>query len=409
MSTSITTVKNNNCWDAFLFHLNRIRMWRLREATVTEKEAEGFLEAKVSNHLMQKYMAWRRSLLMFSLPSIFISSVFDLVVLAKVEGWEYYSPLGKLSLLMDFISPAVFFVALCFSTYHWRNVVKSTNICAYGWLFSLLAPIWPALFPVKFLANDEWFQVMQEVRSNDPENGDPVWGVKFVLGVGYSLKILPLVLTIPVGALKGSLRVRGLLPECSLAGWFIVVIAPITPLMIFASVVFMLQMFGDETLLTGVVLLMISPMLYVFRRRLYTEALTEEQDRSLDWNQRIMTILSITGVVMIGVWAYDADFLPEVTDVFRFLFQWVGRALTTTLFFVDTVFRMTIHQLQVDRKRLDDGHYAEVDMLLASLPTNFDEDEQNSEEVKNSPTSDTSDSDDVEAKEVNNSTSVVEP
>lgn len=384
-------------------------MWRLREATITEKEAEELLQANVSNHLMQKYMGWRRSLLMFSLPSIFLSSLLGFIRLSRTKGWEYFTGIGQWAIILDALSPSAFFIVLCFSTYHWCDMVKSTKICGYGWLFSLIAPIWPALVPLKFLVTDEWFQGMQG-GANDQENPqefglDPVFAVKFTLGIGYSLQILPLVLTIPSGALKGSLRVRGLLPECSLAGWFIVLIAPIAPLMIFASVIFMLQMFGDELLVTGVVFQIISPMLYVFRRRLYTEALTEEQDRSLDWNQQIMTILSITGVIMIGAWASKMKIYPDFSGVFVFLLRWVGRSLTSKLFFVDTVFRMTIHQLQVDRKRNEDGHFAEVDLLLASLPKNFDENKQNSEEeVKKSQMIDTLD--DVEPKA---STSMAEP
>ena len=362
-------------------------MWRLRQATVTEKEAEVLLQANVSNHLMQKYMGWRRSLLMFSLPSVLLSSIFSFIGIAGIV-WESLNGLGVIAVLLSIISPPTLFVALCFSTYFWNDLVKSANICAYGWLFSLLAPIWPALLPIDYLlAND----LLQQTTA------EKLLLARFSLGISYSLQILPLIITIPSGALRGSLRVRGLLPECSLAGWFIVLIAPIVPLTIFAAMVLMTQLFGNALLLVGVVLLLVAPTFYVFRRKLYTEALTTEQDRGLEWNQRIMTILSICGAVMIGIWALTNDIFPSVVDVLLFLCEWVGRALSSTVVFADTVFRMTLHQLQIDRKRQDNGHYAEVDMLLASIPKDFDGDEQNAKnETKDGAVIDSTD--DVEGQ-----------
>lgn len=371
-------VKSGNCWEAFVFHIKRVQTWRLRKANVTEEESKSLLEAKVCNHLLQKYMVWRRSLLIFSLPSVFLSSVFGFFGI--VTSWEVFNALGVLAVILPAVSPFIFFVTLCLSMLYWTEYVRSANLCSYGWLFSLLAPIWPALLPIEYLLNQN---VIRQTAAED------LLVAKFTLGIGYSLQILPLILTIPSGTLRGSLRIRGLLPESSLAGWFIVLIAPIIPLTIFAAIVLVTQLFGNALLLVGVILLLIAPMLYVFRRRLYTEALTEEQDQSLEWNQRIMTGLSLCGVLVIGIWALSNDIFPKFVDVLRFLCEWVGRALTSTMVFADAVFRMTLHQLKIDRKRRDDGHYAEVDNLLATMPKNLKDevgDRTNGEPVANTGT-----------------------
>jgi hypothetical protein len=202
--------------------------------------------------------------------------------------------------------------------------------------------------------------------------------LRLVLGIGYTLQLVPLLVTVPSGLLRGSLRIRGLLPESSLAGWFIVIVAPLQPLMIFAVLVLLSQLFGDVLLLIGTILLLTVPMLYSFNGRLYTGNLTPEQDVELLWVQQIVGLMSLLGMVLIASWALTKEILPTA-DVCRFIFVWIVSVLTTTIVFSDVIFRVTVHQLRVDRECQEEGLYTtEVDSLLASL---FDPDANEDPEV----------------------------
>lgn len=366
MSITMTTldndddyvVKKTNFWDIILFHLNRVRMWRLRQGQVSVYEEKKLVEQHNINPLMQKYMGWRRSLLMISLPSILFSAVFDIIEFVQVVDFSGFSGLGILAYITPPFTTTGFFIAMCFSTIFWNRFKLSANICTYSWLFSLIAPIWPALLPIEMLFEDE---ALESITQED------LYLIKVTVGVWYSLLIIPLVVTIPSGMVRGSVRIRGLLPESSLAGWFIVLVTPMIPVMTFVAFILVAQIAGDVKLVVGVAFLLVSPLLFIIRRKLYTEAITEEQDRSLDWNQRTMGLLSLIGILLIGVWVVQSGYFPSFASAGKFVCEFIGRSLTSTLVFADAVYRMSVHQLRVDRKRHDDGHYAEVDALLEAI------------------------------------------
>jgi hypothetical protein len=347
-----------NAWNTLLLHLHRVIMWRLGKIELNLVEPKTLAAEHVENRLMQKLLVWRRSNMYVALPSLLFSAIFGLVSLKDLE-FSVFNGLGKLVLLMPVLSPSVSFISICLGVYWWGNHNMSTRCVSYGWTTSLIMPLWPALLPIDYL-----------IKSEFKQNIDA--SIRIYLGIAYSLQLLPLIVTVPAGLVKASLRIRGLLPESSLAGWFIVMVSPITPLMIFAAIVLLTQSFGDAILLVGTILLMVSPLLYVMRRKLYTDVLTPEQDLQLDWNQRFISLLSILGIILITIWAIVNKIFPNASNTCLFLFQWFGRTLTTTITFADTVFRVTVHQLKQDRKRHEEGHYAEVDALLQSLQGNQD-------------------------------------
>ena len=104
---------------------------------------------------------------------------------------------------------------------------------------------------------------------------------------------LSLVLAIPSSAVPGSLRIRGFLPDSSLASWIIMISAPFYSLLILVSLVFIVQMAGSFILVVGTLLLCSRPWLFVYRRELYFSVSTEEKEKKIDKNHRIMLAITV--------------------------------------------------------------------------------------------------------------------
>src|SRR5437763_927352 len=79
--------------------------------------------------------------------------------------------------------------------------------------------------------------------------------------VSYALTLLPVIITVPAGVLKGAGRMRFLFPAAALPGWFLLSTAPFYS--IFLIVVFILidQIVGNFLLVLGVALLAFGPWL----------------------------------------------------------------------------------------------------------------------------------------------------
>lgn len=331
-------------------------MWRIRNVELNEKETTVVDENNVDNELMQKYMAWRHSMLIVSVPCVFLACIFSYVSILAGLDLEAFNFLGSITLLMPIFAPSVSFISVCLGLYKWGNYSQSARIVSTGWLVSLILPIWPGLIPIDYLLKPGWEVV------------DPTF--RLYLAFSFTLQILPLVITVPSGVVRGALRIRCLLPESSLAGWFLVLAAPMIPLLVFSSLVSLSQLEGDAMLIIGTILLVVAPCIYLVLRRLYTDELLEHQQLHLTYTQRSITVLSLIGVLLIGIWAIRLNIFPKFSTAAQFFLEFIARSLTTCLVCADVIFRVTIHQLQIDKKRREQNQYVELDGFLQSLLEN---------------------------------------
>jgi hypothetical protein len=223
----------------------------------------------------------------------------------------------------------------------------------WAWLVALALPMWPALIPTDFFYKEE-FKTEDDLNGLFIRAGD---------AAAYAIQLMPLILSIPNGVIKGSLRIRGLLPMSPMAGWVIVITAPFLALLMFAALMMLLQVAGDWLLVVAATLLTFSPVLYIAFKKLYAAATTEEDEIKLDKIQWGISWIQLLGLLLALIWAftytttYDGiqfriigvvssdpnhiTLLPLTSGV-RLFFESLGRSFVASLVVADAVLRMTL-------------------------------------------------------------------
>ena len=321
-------ISKSFCFPSFiykfpLFHLSRCLSWRLssEDVKITSYELSMLNSIRGDNNnnkdasstssgdatsstmiVLRAYMVWRRSALIVALPSLFSSSVLGVtsipMELVRQSG-DGLNMLGQVARTLPEFIPTILAFACGAGLVFWKRLKFSQKLCRYALLFSLIAPLWPALIPTDYL-------YLPEYRSDKLPPTD-AFILKISDGIMYLIQIMPLIVTIPNGVIKGSLRIRGLLPYSSIAGWICVFTAPFLSLLLYTALIFLTQMAGTILLVVGATLLTISPILYVAFYKLYTQSLSDEEEQKLTEVQRIIGLCQLLGFIIVLIWVFTFE------------------------------------------------------------------------------------------------------
>lgn len=188
-----------------------------------------------------------------------------------------------------------------------RNRPKlSFRILAAGFLFGFFLPIAIALCPWS------WFGYIGESVSplKDPVGflrdtaSDALEALKMLAA------LMPAVLALIPGVLKGCMRVKTLLPASTLPGWFIVMAAPLYGLFLLAVFVAINQVTNDPLLIGGVLMLVLAHLVYAFRAPTFTQPLLAEADYvRMKNSQRIVMLCTLVAVGLVVAYLTTRTFM----------------------------------------------------------------------------------------------------
>jgi hypothetical protein len=346
-------------------HVRRVLMWRLVNVKLTNYESKimSIDELNISPSRQQRYEAWRRSLMMIAIPSVTFSTIFKLQDLSEESkiARKNYNTIGLAMFGTSAFATILFFCCTYAALHYWNQYDKSARIISIGWVGSLILSTWFLTLPVDFIYREEYLKSLEQVETLSLESMD---GERLKRGISYSIQVLPLIMTTPMGMVKGALRIKGLLPETNLAGWFIVAISPFFSLVVLSSTIMIAQLGADSLFLTGIGLILIAPMISVFQQKLYTATLTERLDCILGWTQWSIGMITNLGFILLIVWANKKKLLPDTASIAQFVFELIGRSFITNVFFSDTLFRITICHMLCNRKAMNELDLTEMEELM---------------------------------------------
>jgi len=316
-------------------------------------EEQALTSAGIVDPLMQGYMAWRRSLLFVAVPFALLSgalAVWDLATKVDTEG---LTALGAVATVVPSLAVLVLVVATVVAAVTWRNQRMSTRTLQTAWAISLLAPVLIAMVPV------QWLLTEAGMNQFGP---DTELFTRIAISINYSIALLPSLLSFPSGVVRGAARIKSLLPASTLAGWVLVVMAPLYAVFFIVAMIIVEQLAGNALLMIGILLLAVSPFVHVFAARLYVLPLTDAAEvRRLDTVQRRAGIVTVVGGLMLVIWALTARFgdapligsapealLDHKTALLR-VFELVFRVLVTTAVFSHLVLQITETSWRFDR------------------------------------------------------------
>jgi hypothetical protein len=179
-------------------------------------------------------------------------------------------------------------------------------------------------------------------------------GLRLLLAVEYAATLLPTVISVPSGVLRGASRMRGLLPQASLPGWFLVAVAPFAAFLTLVAFVLLVHLAGTRALVLGVGLMTAAPLQYLFLWRAWTDTTGRPSvQRTRTIGALVGSLLAISGIVVIGLWALSAELngrrlvgTPDALfgwpEVARTIAEYAARSLLASVVFTQLFLTMTI-------------------------------------------------------------------
>lgn len=232
----------------------------------------------------------------------------------------------------------------------WTRVRVSHHILLAGWAIGSLAPMLIALCPWSWWGYD----MTPDPDATDIEKlRDAAESAKDA--AEYLITLMPIVVSMLPGMQRACMRLKTLLPESVLPGWFIVSSAPLHCLMFMVLFVVANQVADNPLFLGGMVCILAAPLTYLVRADVLTRPLVTEADhRSLARVRMTMTGLSVLGGAMLVTFAMtqsvfdmhlvgrDDNAMLYPTDIPVLLLEGFGRSLFITVLGADLFLRMNL-------------------------------------------------------------------
>jgi len=348
-------------------HVKRALTWRLERVTPSPQELNQLGASKVTDAALQGYAAWRRSVLFVVLPVVALSALLALIDFKDVTSEEpigdtgamlEYTGLGVLAQVLPLLGPPVLALGLFLAFRSWSDLRRSARVLTICWLTSIVLPVLPAVMPADWLVNDE--PLRQLFPSQDVDAF--LAGLRLQVGIAYMVTLLPVLVTVPGGVVRGSARVKGLLPATMLPGFFLITTAPFYSLIVIVALVLLIQLSGNVLLVLGALVLAASPWVYVQQRRHYLgPVMDDESSAALDKAQRIYGVLTLAGVGAIVLWAITAEVngVPVLGSGDEAVFDYVtatrsvaevlARSYATTVVFAHIFLTLTVSSWRTSR------------------------------------------------------------
>jgi hypothetical protein len=373
-------------------HVLRLFEWRLVQVQPFPKEADKLDAAGVTSSTLRSYSVWRKSMLLLAIPSLVYGALGSFADVATGD-YSVFNGLGKLLLILPGFAGIVLTVGSIGGLWHWTNHAISNRWVLSGWLGSLALPFIPALFPLKLLLKEEYSVYYGR-------NPDEYQALATLVAFLYVFTLLPTVVSIPLGMLRAALRIRGLLPDNTLAGWIMMITIPLNTMIVLMGLVMASQFAGSYILIIAMICFLIGPLVYIYNRTLYTEPFTSELEPKLKHRQTIVRVINLVGLLLLIIWMLsdeingqpvlgtkvdsdssqgddlygeNSEATPFWTyrEIFQMWFEFLGRTLVATLGFADIFLRAAlaswrteVRQRESMRYDAHDGEYTVVDKEL---------------------------------------------
>jgi hypothetical protein len=355
-------------------HLKRAFNWDLRSIPVEPDEEATLLANGVDEADARRYLAWRRSvLLVVAIPTL-VSALLKTISVAT-DDYSGLSGLGVLIGLAVLLPLYAMPLTSWLAARAWDQHRRSRAILLRGWLFAFLTPLFLALIPYTWRVDYTAVNPMQQ--------GQLTAILSFGGAMAVYVTLMPAVLSLIPGVLRGCLRIKALIPESILPGLFLVAATPLYILLFLVIFTTVNQVAGNGLLILGVLALLGAPLLYLINARTFTRPLRtpEEVAKIGSIQQGVMIVLGI-GIALIVTYAFTAELFgksligtEEATSVLRpwspsliqFPIEYVARSLFTTVLVADLFLMMNLQLWKHTKEFQASPDAASYDRLMVEI------------------------------------------
>jgi len=231
----------------------------------------------------------------------------------------------------------------------WSRHKRSRRLFTIGWVISFATPLLLALVPT------HW---RYELGGQGEERMQAEAMLRLVGAISYYITLMPGVLALIPGIMRACLRIKVLLPQSILPGWFLVGAAPLWTLLFLVVFVTVNQIAGDALLIVGVLCITATPILYLVHVGHFTKPISAAADEAkLLSVQRQVRLGLAVGVGFLVLWTFTAKIFgrgiigldaetslvrPWSLDLWRFPVDYAAHSLATTALAADLFMAMNL-------------------------------------------------------------------
>lgn len=326
-------------------HLTRAIDWNVAQIEVTARERLALDAAGVEPRLHALF-AWRRSTMLVAMPLLLLSVVLSLIEAADLDT-EGFNAFGAIWLFLPTVGLICVPIGVCRVIFAWTDMWGTAKFLIVCWALSIAFPLFAALIPLDMVIDIDGPRRELELTGGDTVTYDStIFAARVLQAISFAMILLPVVLSVPGGVLKGASRIKSLFPSSSLPGWFLVAVAPFYSLFTVVVFVLIIQMVGNVLLLIAVAILAFTPWLFVIYRHVYGRPLSIAQARTeLPRASRLGGWLLLIALSLITIFAFTAkvssypvlgsgrDSVFSYVQVLRTVGEVISRGLVTTVVF----------------------------------------------------------------------------
>jgi hypothetical protein len=267
----------------------------------------------VGNRSVQEYLLWRRSLLLFVAIPGAIAALIHLINLL-VDGFENFSAIGVFWQLGQLLSQVAIPVVALLAASAWANYHRSRRIIVVGWLVAFMLPMVLALTPANWIIDIDAV-IDSQIRQQGYNPGDvPLelrdrarqqaeGTISILAGLAFFFALLPTVLSLIPGTLRACVRIKTLLPESIIPGWFLMIASPLYTLFTLVLFIAVAQAAGNLLLILGVLLLVGAPAVYIAHYKTFIRPIVDDvEKRKLDQLQLVYLAVVMAGIFFLVIY-----------------------------------------------------------------------------------------------------------
>lgn len=329
------------------FHLARAMEWNLRAVAVKPEEEATLLSLGVDDPAARSYLAWRRSVLTIITLASGITSIIG-ILSGLAADTASLTELGKGLEMVRALALVIMPVTAWKAARAWTRHKRSRRWLVWGWTLSFLAPLLTALVPAAW----------QVTLGPEGEASQMAVVLQLIGAIGNYVTLMPTVLALIPGIMRACLRVKVLLPQSMLPGWFLVAASPLWVFLFLVVFAIFSQVTSDALLIVGVAAIAGGPVLYLFHVGLFTRPVAADDDlrRLLAVQKRVRLVLT-GGVACVIVWLFSGTVFgkhvvgvevesslmrPWSFEMFKLPLEFASHSLFTMALVADLIMAMNL-------------------------------------------------------------------
>ncbi|MBA3393705.1 MAG: hypothetical protein H0T89_13740, partial [Deltaproteobacteria bacterium] len=228
------------------------RAFRLRiepsEVLPAERRALETASPPITDHNLQAFLAWRRSVLFLVACALVPLTVIGMIDALRSTQWTAIFIVRGAPAFAEGI-----FCWICWSQLkkwaHWRTQRRKLF---YGWLLFMLTPFIVFIYPLRTIFESLGGMRREALGALGVEGVYRQAVMPFVFAMLAMLQLAPKAISLMPGLIRASLVIKLLFPGSSAPGWLMVVAAPLYALLAYVILIIPYQFTGSGWFIAGV-------------------------------------------------------------------------------------------------------------------------------------------------------------